>query len=51
MVVALGIPLFPLGNLHIYEECVSCGEGTPHGLDDWEQEREETLVPALDAFA
>ncbi len=51
MVVALGIPLFPLGNLHIYEECVSCGEGTSHGLDDWEQEREETLVPALDAFA
>lgn len=51
MVVALGVPLFPLGNVHIHEECVFCGEGTSHGLDDWKHEREDTLVPALDDFA
>ena len=51
MVVALGVPLFPLGSLHIHEECVSCGKGTSRGLDEWEHAREDTLVSLLNAFA
>lgn len=51
LVVVFGIPVFPLGAVHVHEDCVQCQEGCGHDLESWESRREEVLVPALQAYA
>lgn len=49
--MAFGVPVLPLGRIHVHEECVQCQGGSRHELESWESKREEVLVPALTAYA
>ncbi len=51
MAVAFGLPLLPLGKVHVHEDCAVCREGEVHGLAAWESMREERFIPALESFS
>ena len=51
MAVFLGMPVMALGRVHVHEECLACGHRSLSALEAWENAREETFVPALEAYS